>query len=101
MKFRKKTIVIEATQWFQNGDHPKDNCFEDRGGNSVIIKQGEIVRCFRHPNGGGKQFHDCGFPWHEHGWIDKVCPGDWIITGIHGEYYPCKPDIFEKTYEKI
>jgi len=28
-------------------------------------------------------------------------PGDWIITGINGERYPCKPDIFEKTYEKI
>lgn len=27
--------------------------------------------------------------------------GDWIITGIHGEKYPCKPDIFEKTYEQI
>jgi hypothetical protein len=25
--------------------------------------------------------------------------GDWIITGVHGERYPCKPDIFEKTYE--
>ena len=25
--------------------------------------------------------------------------GDWIITGVHGEQYPCKPDIFEKTYE--
>lgn len=28
-------------------------------------------------------------------------PGDWIITGVNGEKYPCKPDIFEKTYEKI
>lgn len=28
-------------------------------------------------------------------------PGDWIITGINGEKYPCKPDIFEETYEKI
>ena len=27
--------------------------------------------------------------------------GDWIITGVHGEHYPCKPDIFEKTYEKV
>lgn len=27
--------------------------------------------------------------------------GDWIITGIHGEQYPCKPDIFEKTYERV
>lgn len=26
-------------------------------------------------------------------------PGDWLITGVNGEKYPCKPDIFEKTYE--
>jgi hypothetical protein len=28
-------------------------------------------------------------------------PGDWIITGVNGEQYPCKPDIFEKTYEAV
>lgn len=28
-------------------------------------------------------------------------PGDWIITGIRGEQYPCKPDVFEKTYEPV
>ncbi len=28
-------------------------------------------------------------------------PGDWIITGVNGESYPCKPDIFEKTYEPV
>jgi hypothetical protein len=27
--------------------------------------------------------------------------GDWIIKGVGGEFYPCKPDIFEKTYEKV
>ena len=27
--------------------------------------------------------------------------GDWIIKGVNGEYYPCKPDIFEKTYESV
>lgn len=27
--------------------------------------------------------------------------GDWIIKGVNGEFYPCKPDIFEKTYEKV
>lgn len=30
-----------------------------------------------------------------------ISPGDYIITGVEGERYPCKPDIFEKTYEKI
>ena len=28
-------------------------------------------------------------------------PGDWIITGVHGEKYPCKPDIFALTYEPV
>lgn len=27
--------------------------------------------------------------------------GDWIITGVHGEQYPCKPDIFWETYERV
>ena len=30
-----------------------------------------------------------------------VSPGDWIITGVKGEKYPCKPDIFEATYERV
>ncbi|MEN6622152.1 MAG: hypothetical protein ABFD50_11450 [Smithella sp.] len=29
----------------------------------------------------------------------KLSPNDWIIKGVNGEFYPCKPDIFEKTYE--
>ena len=29
----------------------------------------------------------------------RAAPGDWIITGVRGEQYPCKPDVFEKTYE--
>ena len=28
-------------------------------------------------------------------------PGDWIIKGVNGEFYPCKPDIFAKTYEAV
>lgn len=28
-------------------------------------------------------------------------PGDWIIQGVQGEFYPCKPDIFEATYEAV
>jgi len=31
----------------------------------------------------------------------KASPGDWIITGVQGEKYPCKPDIFESTYELV
>ena len=31
----------------------------------------------------------------------RAAPGDWIITGVRGEKYPCKPDIFEKTYQLV
>lgn len=31
----------------------------------------------------------------------KAMPNDWIIKGVNGEFYPCKPDIFEKTYESV
>jgi len=31
----------------------------------------------------------------------RAALGDWIITGLRGEQYPCKPDIFEKTYELV
>lgn len=31
----------------------------------------------------------------------RAAPGDWIVTGIRGEQYPCKPDVFEKTYEPV
>ena len=33
--------------------------------------------------------------------IMLVSKGDWVIKGVKGEYYPCKPDIFEATYEQI
>jgi hypothetical protein len=86
LKFRKKPIVIEATQWFKHGDH------------SDVRKTHymEIPEC------------DLNFnSWEALGVIDTlegkhiVSPGDWIITGIKGEKYPCKPDIFEATYEYL
>jgi len=85
-KFRKKPIEIEAMQWFREGDHPN------------------VTQCHLSPNDKCKH---CGKEFFEHGWIETlegghiVCPGDWIIKGIHGEFYPCKPDIFKKTYEKV
>lgn len=111
MKFRKKPIVIEATPWFKNGDHPEDACFrpfEDTGLIPTIEREGKIVRYYRHPYVAGTVVCDiCNHTMHEHGWIDtlegghNVCIGDWIITGIKGEHYPCKPDIFSATYEAV
>src|SRR5260221_224610 len=106
MKYRKKPVVIEATQWFKNGDHPQDNCGTFDAGDGPFQGEGHVVRYFRHPEVGGERLcQHCQIRMHEHGWIDTlegghiVCPGDWIITGVKGEFYPIKDDIFRETYE--
>lgn len=100
-KFKKKPVVVECNQWFKNGDHPLD--YADGRSSDW---EGAVVRYFRHPDVSGmKVCEKCGNTMHAHGWIDTlegghvVCVGDWIITGVQGERYPCKPDIFEATYE--
>lgn len=91
-KYRKKPVVVEATQWFKDGDHPAIRA----------PKAGEI------PGHWDGLCSQCGQYMSEHGWLSTLesgggtqvaCPGDYIITGVKGECYPCKPDIFEQTYE--
>ena len=110
-KYRKKPVVVEAHQWHKNGDHPLD--FSERVGSPVdssttFLSEGKVVRRFRRPDiRGDQECRHCGEIMHIHGWIEtyegghRVCPGDWIITGIQGELYPCKPDIFQETYEAV
>lgn len=75
--WRKRPVVIEAVQWFKHGDHPM-----------VQPDPAPHVR-------------------QDHGWIETlegghvVTPGDWIIKGVAGEFYPCKPAIFAATYEAM
>lgn len=116
--YRKRPVVVEAHQWFKNGDHPEDYSKDHDGlrdGEPTVYTaafreerawEGDIVRYFRRPDVLGiRACQHCQRTMHEHGWIDTkegghvVCPGDWIITGIQGERYPCKPDIFAETYE--
>lgn len=109
MKYRKKPVVIEATQWFKNGDHPLDDimrAFEDTGKKPTEPREGVVVRYFRRPDMSGERICEhCAIEMHQHGWIDTlegghiVCPGDWVITGVAGEKYPCKDSIFRQTYE--
>ena len=108
-QYRKKPVVIEATQWFKNGDHPNDGTerFKDGEFKGELL-EGKVVRYYRTPEcDGEEQCPKCGNNMHWHGWIDTlegghiVCPGDWIITGVQNEHYPCKPDIFEQTYEPV
>jgi len=80
MKFRKRPIVIEATQWFKHGDHPA------------------VIPGWTYNEAEGKK-HFAFIKTLEGEHI--VTSGDWIITGVKGEHYPCKPDIFEATYEPV
>jgi hypothetical protein len=119
-KFRKKPVVIDATQWFKNGDHPLDyseSRISVENGQPVTLSgeeaakrkwEGGLVRYFRCPDVHGLDYcKHCNVIMNAHGWIDTkegghiVCPGDWIITGVQGENYPCKPDIFKATYEPV
>lgn len=76
-KFRKKPVVIEAMQFTGNDDECMRFCPTardpiDRCPNLIIpTLEGEML----------------------------VSMGDWIIKGVNGEFYTCKPDIFTKTYE--
>ena len=90
-KYRKKPVVIEAEQWAPY----KVSDFLSQA-NLVPIDSDTDWIC-----------RDCGNRATLHmncrtleGW-HIVCPGDYIIKGIKGEFYPCKPDIFEMTYEKV
>lgn len=78
-QYRKKPVVIEAVQWFKDGDHPAV----------------QFARSLGHPGVNDKYLIVTLEGHHE------VTPGDWIITGVKGEHYPCKPDIFAMTYDSI
>ena len=76
-KFRKKPVMIEAIQW--TGNNLEE--IKDFMGYYEYAKKNLIIHTLE-----GKM-------------IAQV--NDWIIHGVQGEYYPCKPDIFEKTYEPV
>jgi len=80
-KYRKKPIVIEAVQW--NGD------------NLIEVKMLGVERKFQ------KDINKDNLVIHTLEGDMTARKGDWIIKGVSGEIYPCKPDIFEKTYEKV
>lgn len=78
-KYRKKPVVIDAIQWNGNKDMLPEiktfmGYFQYANGNLIIqTLEGNM----------------------------QASPGDYIIKGVNGEFYPCKPDIFEKTYEPV
>lgn len=89
MKYRKKPVVIEAIQW------DGKNLFEIKEfvGNSLLLHEKEVhtfnsIRTIVT----GISIHTLEGDHHAN-------VGDYIIKGVQGEFYPCKPDIFEQTYE--
>lgn len=110
-QFQMRPVVVEATRWFKNGDHPLDNvwrAFEDTGAPPTEPREGNVVRYFRHPQVDGHTLcHVCQQPMNDHGWIDtspdgyKVCVGDWVVTTALGEHYARHPVVFESTYEPV
>jgi len=82
-KFRKKPVVIEAEQFT---DENKDRAFN-------------FVTC-----NSSASFNEPGRPILLIQTLEGIMTaqiGDWIIKGVNGEFYPCKPDIFEATYEAV
>lgn len=78
-KYRKKPVVVEAIRW--TGDNTSEVA-SFMSGKSVKYGDGVLV-----------------IPTLEGDMIAHV--GDWIIRGVYGEYYPCKPDVFAMTYEDV
>ena len=79
-KYRKKPVVIEAIQY--TGDNKRD-----------VIEFTSQRAC---TNTGYSYLTIFTLEGEMHANIN-----DWVIKGVNGEFYPCKPDIFEKTYEKV
>lgn len=86
MKYRKKPVIIEAILW----DETKETC---------LLLQGmgmSVVACSTH----ARENYVRNLKIETLEGSLNASKGDYIIKGIKGEFYPCKPDIFEATYEK-
>lgn len=88
-KFRKKPVVIEAVQYTRRFGWPE--WFHDAVTRNEIITHG--TGKFADPQ------DECFCDIKTLEGVMRASDGDWIIRGVKGEIYPCKPDIFEQTYE--
>jgi len=93
MKFKKKPIIVEAKQVTSDSiDEIADWC---AGGKRFPV-------CASNPNLFAAAGIDFLHPYISIQTLEgemKALLGDWVIKGVKGEFYPCKPDIFEATYE--
>jgi hypothetical protein len=93
-KFRKKPVVIEALQW------------TGHNATEIMLFVGKKLKCSSVPHEIERE-HD-NIPHDAYQIEIPTLEGimtanklDWIIKGVNGEFYPCNPDIFEKTYESV
>jgi hypothetical protein len=91
MKFRKKPVVIEAVQ-FNGWIEGTGNLNLTERPDWLINEFGKRIIFFNAPDSLAIKTLEGEM---------LASKGDWIIKGINGELYPCKPDIFEKTYEMV
>lgn len=91
-KYRKKPVVIEAVQY------NNINSYEVEKFMNLPLKQ-QLESDTAYEAGVAAPIASLLIPTLEG--TMKAMPGDWIIKGVNGEFYPCKPDIFEKTYEPV
>lgn len=81
-KYRKKPVEIDAMQWNKGETDPLLIFMMSDDIDDMCMIDGELMI-------------------HTLEGLMKVSDGDYVIKGIKGEIYPCKPDIFEQTYEKV
>ena len=91
-KYRKKPVIIEAVQW--NGLNFKE-IQEFAGYDVAVLEEVRKLNMDMHIPGDYRLYIRT-----LEGVMDAR-KGDYIIKGVNGECYPCKPDIFEKTYEEV
>jgi hypothetical protein len=85
MKVRKKPVVVDGIQWLGAGDTNRVMNWLSSVGANVA----------------GWTFHDTDITIPTLEGDHRAMPGDYIIRGVKGEFYPCKPEIFEATYEVV
>lgn len=90
MKARKKPVVVEYFQFYVD---PMPDWFMDRVSTNDVV-----LRCCDYKKYSIDEAH-CQIRTLEG--LMKGEGGDYIIKGVQGEIYPCKPDIFEATYERV
>lgn len=89
-QFRKKPVVIEAMQWIWGINVGDDT----RAGKRSVIEAWMGQNLYVDPSTSEAIIHTLEG--------DMTCSvGDWIIKGVQGEFYPCKPDIFWATYDEV